>query len=514
MQTSAANPVRGLDPCSSLRGGKLALAGLVLALANFMVVLDTTIANVSVPNIAGGLAVAPSQGTWVITSYAVAEAITVPLTGWLARRFGPVRVFTLAMLSFGFWSAMCGFAPSLSALVVCRIMQGLSGGPMIPLSQTLLLRVFPPERAAAAIGLWAMTTVVAPILGPILGGTICDTLSWPWVFYINVPPAVACALVAARLLTACESAPVKVPVDVVGLGLLITWVGAMQVMLDKGKDLDWFASPFIVVLALTAGFGFVCFVIWELTDANPIVDLRVFRHRGFTAGAITLAIGFGAYFGAIVLIPLWLQTNLFYTATAAGYAMAFNGVLAVVFSPIVARLTTRVDPRALVSFGLLLMAATGLMRTNFITGIDFWSIALPNLVQGMAIPFFFVPLTGLALAAVDPVETASAAGLINFMRTTAGAVATSLVTTRWDSATTTMKSELAWRLHDVADFTGSLAGVSRDQALGQIDLLTTGQATMIATNQMFFLTTIALAFGATLIWLAPRPRGAIAMASH
>ncbi len=490
------------------------LAGLALAFANFMVVLDTTIANVSVPNIAGGLAVAPNQGTWVITSYAVAEAITVPLTGWLARRFGPVRVFATAMASFAFWSAACGLSPSLGVLVFCRVMQGLSGGPMIPLSQTLLLRAFPPEKASAAIGLWAMTTVVAPIAGPVLGGTICDTWGWPWVFYINVVPALLCALYVWRSLQPCESAAVRVPVDRVGLALLVVWVGAMQIMLDKGKELDWFASPFVVALGLIALVGFAAFVIWELTDPNPIVDLRVFRHRGFTAGAVTIAIGFGAYFSMIVLIPLWLQTSLNYTATWAGYVMAFNGILAVVFSPIVARLVNRVDPRLLVSFGLLLMASMGFMRTGFTTGAPFWTLAIPNLIQGIGVPFFFVPLTGLALAAVHERETASAAGLVNFMRTTAGAFGTSIVTTEWDYTGTRMKSELVGRLHDVPGFLASLAPMSAEQATAQLDQLVKTQATMIATNHMFLYAALVLILGTAMIWIAPRPRKPVAAAAH
>ena len=228
-------------------------------------------------------------------------------------------------------------------------MQGLSGGPMIPLSQTLLRRVFPPKLQNTAIGLWAMTTVVAPIAGPLLGGCLVDTAGWPWVFYINVPVALACAFFAWRLLAERETPTRRVPVDIVGLGLLVVWVGCMQIMLDKGKDLDWFDSPFIVGLALIAAVGFVSFLIWELTDPHPIVDLKVFRHRGFAASTLIMCVVFGSFFASVVLIPLWLQTNMGYTATWAGRATAFQGVLAVVISPIVARMIGRFDARALVS---------------------------------------------------------------------------------------------------------------------------------------------------------------------
>src|ERR1700733_11652746 len=333
---------------STMSGTPLWIAGGLLALSNFVVVLDMTITNVSVPNIAGGLAVSPSQGTWVITSYAVAEAIMVPLSGWLAQRFGAVRLFVTAMLGFGICSALCGLAPSLGFLVLLRVMQGLCGGPMTPPPQTLLRRIFPPQLQSAALGLWAMTTVVAPIAGPLLGGVLVDGVGWPWIFFINVPVAIIVAVLVWRTLATRETATQRIPVDFTGLALLITWVGAMQIMLDKGKDLDWFDSPFIVTLALIAVIGFISFLIWELTEAHPVVDLRVFRHRGFAVSAVVMSIAFGSFFSTVVLLPLWLQTNLGYTATWAGRAAAFQGVLAVVMSPIVGRLSVRRDPRLLV----------------------------------------------------------------------------------------------------------------------------------------------------------------------
>src|SRR6201996_291444 len=228
----------------TLTGVPMILAVVTLAFANFMVVLDMTIANVSVPNIAGGLAVSPNEGTWVITSYAVAEAITVPLTGWLASRFGAAKVFVTRIGLFGLCSLLCGLAPSLGFLVVCRVLQGLSGGPMMPMSQTLLQRLVPPRLRAQTMGVWAMTTLVAPIAGPVLGGSISDAFGWSWVFFINVPISIALVAVAPRPLPR-KDFPARLPVDFIGLGLLVTWVGAMQIMLDKGEELDWFNSPII-----------------------------------------------------------------------------------------------------------------------------------------------------------------------------------------------------------------------------------------------------------------------------
>ena len=254
MSSTTANPGAPAQPVdiAPLKGAALLFAGFLLAIGNFMVVLDMTIANVSVPNIAGGLAVSSSQGTWVITSYSVAEAIVVPLTGWLAQRFGAVKVFIIGMLGFGICSALCGLAPSLGFLVLFRVMQGLCGGPIMPMSQTLMMRIFPPQLRGQAMGIWAMTTVVAPIAGPILGGVICDTASWPWIFYINVPVAAICGFFAYRTFVGRDTPVEKRPFDLMGLILLVVFVGALQIMLDRGKELDWFSSPTIITLGLVA----------------------------------------------------------------------------------------------------------------------------------------------------------------------------------------------------------------------------------------------------------------------
>ncbi len=515
-QAPTAAPPQAFTP---MTGSALWIAGGLMALANFMAVLDTTIANVSVPNIAGGLAVSPSQGTWVITSYAVAEAITVPLTGWLAQRFGTVRVFVAAMLGFGLFSAMCGLAPSLSALVVCRILQGLAGGPMMPLSQTLMRRVFPERLQPAAMGLWGMTTVVGPIAGPLLGGYLCDAAGWPWVFYINVPIAAVAAFFAWRMLKPAETQTRRVPVDFVGLGLLVLWIGAMQYMLDKGKDLDWFQSPLIVALAITAAVGFVAFVLWELTEEHPVVDLRVFRHVGFSASTIIMCLTFGCFFSSVVLIPLWLQTSLGYTAQWAGRVTAFQGVLAVVMSPIVARLITKVDARILVSFGVLCLGAVSFWRTGFESDVSFWHLAAPQIAQGFAMPFFFLPLNVLAMGAVKPQETASAAGLLNFTRTTAGAFATSLTTTAWENLASGRHSDLAGTLNAPQSMLDQLqrAGLSASQALGQLDALVQGQSVMLATNRVFTVLSVVFVLAAACVWLAPKPKrrmGAGAAGGH
>jgi DHA2 family multidrug resistance protein len=507
VQAQPAGPAPAALLDKPLEGGQLVLAALLLAAANFVVVLDTTIANVSVPNIAGGLGASSSQGTLVITSYAVAEAITVPLTGWLAARFGAVRVFIGAMVMFGLFSILCGFAPSLGTLVAFRVFQGLSGGPLMPLSQTLLLRIFPKEKAPAAIGLWSMTTLVAPVLGPILGGKLCDELSWPFIFFINVPIALVCAWFGWRLLKRYETAAVKARIDAVGLGLLVVWVSALQIMLDEGKDLDWFASHEIVALAVVALLGFLAFLIWELTAREPVVDLRVFRHRGFSMSVLTISLAFGAFFGSTVLTPLWLQNYMGYTATQAGLATAATGVLAVMVAPLAARLSAKSDPRLLVFLGVTWLGAMTLLRTDATTDMTLWQVSSLLLFQGLGLPFFFVPLTGLALASVDEPETASAAGLMNFCRTVSGAFATSLVQTAWENQTARNHAELA----GLADRNGETMamltanGVAPEQARGMIEQLVQGQSVMLATNQVFLWAGLAFILAAVAIWFAPRP---------
>jgi DHA2 family multidrug resistance protein len=495
-----------------LQGATLWLTAVMLAMANFIAVLDMTIANVSMASIAGSLGISSSQGTWVITSYSVAEAIVVPLTGWLAGRFGTVRVFTTAMMLFGVFSALCGVSGSLEMLVFGRIMQGLSGGCLMPLSQTLLSRIFPKERAPAAMALWAMTTLVAPVLGPILGGAICDNLSWPFIFFINVPIALGCAPLIMRMLSRFETARLKAPIDAVGLALLVVFVGSLQIMLDIGKDHDWFAAVEIRALAAIAIVGFLAFLFWELTDDNPVVDLRVFRHRGFTASVFTLGLGYGSMFGANVLTPLWLQSYMGYTSTWAGMTTAWSGTTAVLMAPVAGLLMAKkVDPRRLVFFGLLWIAAVMLLRTYVTMDVTYWQIAIPLILMGLGLPLFFVPLTALSLGSVEEHETASGAGLQNFLRTMSGAITTSLVTTAWDDKTTTAHAELAGLADRNGDALNALSatGMSHDAAVSQLNMMTQSQSVMIATNQLMFVVALAFAVAAFVIWLAPRPSRAI-----
>jgi DHA2 family multidrug resistance protein len=494
-----------------LTGAALLAAALAVGFGNFMVVLDTTIANVSVPTIAGSLGVSASQGTWVITAYAVAEAITVPLTGWLTKKFGAQRVFITCYLAFGVLSLLCGLANSMGMLIAGRVLLGLSGGPIMPLSQMLLLRIFPKDKATLATVIWAMTTLIGPVAGPILGGIICDSAGWQWIFFMKVPIALTGGGLSWLMLRGQPDPTEKASIDGVGLGLLIVWVGALQIMLDEGRNQDWFASTEIQVLAVVAAVGFLAFLIWELTEKNPIVDLRIFRHRGFTSAAVTYAAGFGAFFASIVLLPLWLQQNMGYTATWAGYATGIMGIFAVFSAPGVGKLIERVDPRLVVCLGIVGLALVNLWRSTFNSDVTFLQMAVPTLLSGPFMVMFFVPVTGLAIASVKPSETANAAGLSNFMRTLAGAFATSLVQTGWSNAGRRNQTELAGAMTHANVVIDNMvaAGSSHELAVNGVTSLMEGQSVMLATIDMFVVICGVFLFAATLIWLSPKPKGPI-----
>jgi len=494
----------GSDNCPPLKGTELLVTAFGLALANFVVVLDTSIANVSIPHIAGSLAVSPTQGTWAITSYAVADAISVPLTGWLAARFGSVRWFLVSILGFGFFSFMCGLSSSLTMLIVFRVLQGLSGGPLMPLTQTLLLRIFPRERSAIALTIWAMTTTAAPIFGPILGGYISDDWSWPWIFFINLP-LVGFVFFIARRLTACYETPIqKRAIDLVGLGLLVLAVGSFQIMLDTGRENDWFQSGWIVSLAIVAAVAFAAFIIWELTENDPIVALRIFASRGFSVGTSAVSVGYAAFFASLVLTPLWLQQVVGYTATDAGLTVAWVGVGAVACSPIAAQLISRVDVRLTITMGIIWMAGVSLLRAGWTSDATYWDYAFPQMLQGIGMPLFFIGLTSLAMSSVDPRDTASAAGLMSFVRTLSGAVGTAIATTLWDEDSRVAHADLTATLNGGNETLATLqrAGLSLEQARATIERLVDQQASTVGVLHIYTLSALVFLVAAGLKRLA------------
>ncbi|MGR4867365.1 DHA2 family efflux MFS transporter permease subunit [Variovorax sp. LARHSF232] len=501
-------------PPPPLEGSARIWGTVALSAATFMNVLDSSIANVSLPAIAGDLGVSATQGTWVITSFAVANAIAVPLTGFLTQRFGQVRLFMASIILFVITSWMCGLAPNMTTLIAFRALQGFVAGPMIPLSQTLLLSSYPRAKAGLAMALWSMTTLVAPVMGPLLGGWITDNISWPWIFYINIPVGILAALITWGIYRDRESVTRKVPIDAIGLALLVLWVGSLQLMLDKGKELDWFHSAEIIALSVTSVVGFAFFLVWELTDKHPVVDLSLFKRRNFWTGAVATAVAYGLFFGNIVLLPLWLQQHMGYTATQAGMAMAPVGLLAIVLSPMVGMTVGKVDPRRYATFSFLVFALVLWMRAGFNTQADFTTIMIPTVVQGIAMAFFFIPLVTITLSGLSPDRIPAASGLSNFLRITGGAIGTSVTTTLWENRATLHHAQLVESVNlgngaATSAISGlGASGFSADQVLAQLNRMVDQQAFMLATSDIFYASAVLFIMLIPLVWLARPQRGA------
>jgi len=496
------------QPRPPLTGATLALATASLSLAMFMQVLDTTIANVSIPTIAGDLAVSPSQGTWIITSFAVSNAIALPLAGWLARRFGEVRLFVMATLVFTLASWLCGLAPNFETLIAARVLQGAAAGPMVPLSQSLLLNNYPEHKRGMALAFWAMTTTVAPIMGPLLGGWITQNINWPWIFYINVPVGMLCSYVTWQLLKRRETATMRLPIDIVGLVLLVIGVGSLQIMLDKGNELDWFGSDYIVSLGFLSLIALSVLIVWELTAKHPVIDLTLFRQRNFSVCTTALSLGYLLFFAGVVVYPLWLQTQMGYTATWAGLASVPLGIMAVILSPIVGKNQHRFDLRMLTSFSFIVFAVSCFWQSGYTTDFDFWHLIEPRFIQGIGMAFFFVPLTTMMLIGMPPQRIASAMGLSNFMRVLSGSIGTSLSISLWQDRSAQHYGQLTEHItpYNPAS-TAYLDNADRfthgyDGALGMLANTINNQAVTLATADIFWLSGWIFLAMILLVWFA------------
>jgi DHA2 family multidrug resistance protein len=505
----------------ALAGTAKAVTAVALALGTFMQVLDTSIANVSIPTISGDLGVSSDQGTWVITSFAVANGVSVPLTGWLMQRFGVVRTFVLSVALFTIASLLCGLAWSLPSLIVFRVLQGAVSGPMIPGSQALLISVFGPAKRPLALTIWSLTTLMAPIAGPLLGGYISDNYMWQWIFLINVPVGIVCVLICWNNLKSQETPTRKLPIDSVGLALLFVWVGALQIMLDKGKDLDWFNSPTIVILLVVTVVAFVAWLIWNLTEKHPIVDLSLFKSRSFALGTVAMCLGYAVFFGNIVLMPLWLQSYLGYTATWAGLVSAPSGMTAVITSLFVGRLMRRHDPRMLAASAFGFYAISYFMRAGLTTDASFFAFVAPQLVQGFAMGLFFVTLLAVIFDGLPPEKIPAASGLSNFLRITASSFATSLTTTFWDRRETLHQTHLADTISVYAPaYQQSLAqlhqfGLTDQAAAGAMTRGLISQSYLLSSLDLFYLSGWLCVLLIPLCFLVRRPavHGAVVAAA-
>ncbi len=410
------------------------LIAVVVAIAAFMEVLDTSIANVALPYIAGNLGASTDQSTWILTSYLVSNAIVLPLSGWFVNVLGRKRYFLICLFVFTISSLLCGLAPSLGAIILFRVLQGAGGGGLQPVAQAILADTFPPEKRGVAFALYGVTVIVAPTVGPTLGGWITDNYSWRWIFFINIPVGIMAVMLVLRMI---EDPPwakrLKGAIanfDYVGVSLLVLGVGALQVMLDKGQEDDWFGSNFIVTLMVLAVVGLVSLVIWEWNVKKPIVDVQMFRNLNFLgANGMMFVLGL-MLFSSLVMMPLYLQTLMGYTAESAGLVLSGGGVLLLFLMPVVGVLTTKVQARYLVAFGWLTLCIGMRMSTRLLDlDISFYSASLLRLAQVFGLGFLFVPINLTSYIGMPAEKTNSVAGLVNFMRNIGSSVGTSMVTT-------------------------------------------------------------------------------------
>jgi DHA2 family multidrug resistance protein len=407
------------------------LITLTVMAAVFMEVLDTSIANIALPHIAGSLSATPEEATWVLTSYLISNAIVLPMTGWLGNHFGRKRVLISCIFMFTFASALCGLAWDLPTLIIARILQGFGGGAMVPIAQAIMLESFPVQKRGAAMAVFAQGVVVAPILGPTLGGWITDSYSWRWIFYINLPVGILAVVLAKWLI---EDPPyikrnVSATIDYIGFGLLAVWLATMQIVLDKGQEADWFGAEWVRWFTVISAISFFAFLWWEFKSDHPLVDLRVFKNRNFTIGLILMTSLAGILYGTTAQLPLFLQTLMGYPALQSGYAMSPRGVAAFFTTFLVGRIVGKIRMRWLLSFGFIMLAYSSFLLANINLQVSMSSVIWPSIINGVAISFIFVPLTTATMSQLGQAQIGNASGLYNLMRNMGGSFGIAFVTT-------------------------------------------------------------------------------------
>ncbi|HEV3270141.1 MAG TPA: DHA2 family efflux MFS transporter permease subunit [Candidatus Rhabdochlamydia sp.] len=407
------------------------LATFTLALASLTVVLDYSVANVSLAYIAGDLGISTNEGIYVITSFAVGNAIALPITNWLSKRLGDVKLMTLSLLLFVLFSAGCGLAHKVPELIIFRFLQGFVAGPLIPLSQTLLLGIHPPHKKQMAIALWGTVVIVGPITGPIIGGWITYNYSWPWIFYINIPIGLLSTCVIWAILRKRESRIEKLTLDWVGLLLLTIGVVCLQILIDKGEEWDWFSSYLVRGLTISTSLSFILLGIWSFFHKSPLIDLTLFKIRSYTTSIITLLLASSSYFGSVVLIPLWLQQNMGYTAEWAGFALAPIGFAPILFSRWIPKLLDKLGTLVLFSISFSFFAFSCFFTSNFNTDISINMVYLTRFIFGLGVLFYVVPLFSLSLQDIPPDKLNSSSGFFNFIRSMVSGIGASIFTTLW-----------------------------------------------------------------------------------
>ena len=497
---------------------KLLLLTFALAIGSFMNVLDSTIVNVSLTHIAGDFGISPNQGTWIITSYAVSEAIFLPLIGWLTKRFGLVKQYAWATILFTVASGLCGIAPTYSMLLFARILQGVVGASMIPLSQTLMVNAYPKEKKGLGLGIWTMTIVLAPILGPLLGGWITDTMSWRWCFYINLPLGILSAYLVTSIYKKNGHKDIieKVKVDIIGLLFLIIGVGALQLMLDKGGDLDWFASGTIRILALTAFVFLVMLGIWEYYHHDPVVNVRLFKDRNFVTGSLLLMLTSIIFSAGIVTLPLWLQNYMGYTSFKSGLTTATGGVLIIFIAPVLGLMLPKIDPRKAGVVGFLIYALVSLFMSSYSTDTTSSYVSISRLCLGASMGFIFLPLNSITLSEITENDMASASGLFSFMRNLGNSIGTSLSIVYWDHMMAkhheTLVSNINTANHNYINYISKLGGSIKGTA-ALVNGIITKQSAVMGLNDIARLSGVCMLFIIPLIFIAKKP-SKVVMGGH
>ena len=472
------------------------IVAIAVMLGTFMEVLDTTVVNVALPHIAGSLSATVDETTWVLTSYLVSNAIILPMTGWLANQFGRKRILLLSVFGFTVASLACGLAPNLPTLIIFRVIQGATGGGLQPLSQAIMLEAFPPERRGKAMAFWALGIVVAPMLGPVLGGWITDTYSWRWVFYINLPVGIM-ATIMARLFVFDPPYIGKKSeyVDYIGMAFLVIGIGSLQVFLDKGQTEDWWNSNFIKILAVMCVLGLIAFVIRELTTKHPIVDLTVFKNRTYATGVFMMTIlGFVLY-GSTVLLPIWLQTLLGYPALQSGMAMLPRGLGSFLFMPVVGILMGKIEPRKLLIFGLCVAGYSLILLGRLNLNAGYWDIFWPQILQGSAMGLLFVPLTTVTNDPIAKEKMGNATSIFNLMRNIGASIGIAMVTTTYARSTRTDIDHLSGNATPYSPaFNSTIAGLQASLMKGGSDAYSAGQQAYAAVFGMIQREAAMLAF--------------------
>ncbi len=406
------------------------IIAIAVMLSTFMEVLDTTVVNVSLPHIAGSMSASVDEATWTLTSYLVANAIILPMTGWLSNHFGRKRMLMTSVTGFTAASFLCGLAPNLPLLVLFRVIQGACGGGLQPISQAVLLESFPPEDRGKAMGFWGLGIVVAPMLGPVLGGWLTDSYSWRWVFYINIPVGVL-ALFMTQLFVFDPHyiKRSKGGIDYWGMGMLAVGIGALQIVLDKGQEKDWFSSALITRLAVISAVALIAFVIYELVVAHPVVDLRAFKERTYSAGVFLMTVVGFVLYGSLVILPIFLQTILGYPALQAGVAMFPRGLGSFIAMPFVGIILSRFDARKLLVIGIAGCATSLVLLGTLNLNVGYWQIFWAQFIQGLSLGFVFVPLTTVTMDSIPNEKMGNATSIFNLMRNIGGSMGIALTTT-------------------------------------------------------------------------------------